>query len=508
MEVLSVKNLEFTYRDGGFNLEDISFNLKKGEFKLICGPCGCGKSTLLRMFKKEICPAGKLTGDINYPGGKLTAGYLSQNTEAALVCDRVLDEIVFGAENIGMNPGKIGRLLAETTAYLGIEDILDKSCQSLSGGQKQLVALASVLMTEPEILLLDEPTSQLDPVSTYDFVRLLVKLKDELGISILAADHNLDAMLGVSDGVLYMENGKIRLDGTKDELVQMLIEEKRPFAASIPETIKYAISEKLYYESFPYTIRELYGIKGICCSGGSVKSEQILEEKKEKNRTGNAVEVKKAWFRYEKKSEDVIKDLSLTLEKGKIYGIIGGNGAGKSTLVSLISGYRKPYRGKIKKEIDFGYLPQNPAYCFFRDVLLDDYELTADKDDIEKLCGAFDLFRNIPEWYEKNPLDLSGGQQQIAAIAKLLLVKSDGIIMDEPVKGLDGSEKSALGELMRSLADSGKTIVFVSHDLEFTEDYADECLMMFDGKIVVGDKPESLFKGNRFYTTVRGRMEG
>ncbi len=507
MEVLSVKNLGFTYKNGEFTLADIGFTLKKGELKLICGPCGCGKSTLLRLFKKEICPAGKISGDIVYPGKAPVLGYLSQNTEASLVCDRVLDEIVFGAENIGMNPGRIGRLLAETTAYLGIEDILDKNCQALSGGQKQLVALASVLMTEPDILLLDEPTSQLDPVSTYDFVRLLVKLKDELGIAILVAEHNLDAMLGVSDSVLYMEGGKIQIDGTRDELVKMLMEKERPFAASIPETIKYAVSEKLSYESFPYTIRELYELK---TAGGFVKTAETAgkqENETKESKTELVVEIKKAWFRYEKKSEDVIKDLSLTLEKGKIYGIIGGNGAGKSTLISLISGYRKPYRGKVKKKLDFGYLPQNPAYCFFKDVLLEDYGLTSEKEDVEKLCGEYELFRNIPEWFDKNPLDLSGGQQQIAAIAKLLLTNADGLIMDEPVKGLDGSEKAALGELMRTLSAEGKTLVFVSHDLEFTEDYADYCLMMFDGKIVVEDKPEALFKGNRFYTTVRGRME-
>lgn len=533
MEVLSVKNLGFTYKNSKFTLDDISFTLKKGELKLICGPCGCGKSTLLRLFKKEICPSGNIYGDIGYPGKAPVLGYLSQNTEASLVCDRVLDEIVFGAENMGMKPGKIGRLLAETTAYLGIEDILDKNCQELSGGQKQLVALASVLMMEPDILLLDEPTSQLDPVSTYDFVRLLVKLKDELGIAVLVAEHNLDAMLGVSDSVIYMEDGRIRIDGTRDELVKMLMKNKRPFAASIPETIKYAVSENLVCEGFPYTIRELYGLKASADSvrraeterDSTEKPEELKKqrdstekpeesktdrnsvEKPEESKTETVVEVKKAWFRYEKKSEDVIKDLSLELRKGKIYGIIGGNGAGKSTIISLISGYRKPYRGKVKRNIDFGYLPQNPAYCFFKDVLLEDYELTAEKEEIEKLCSEYELFRNISGWFDKNPQDLSGGQQQIAAIAKLLLVNSDGLVMDEPVKGLDGSEKTALGELMRTLADRGKTVVFVSHDLEFVEDYADYCLMMFDGKIAVEDKPEALFKGNRFYTTVRGRME-
>lgn len=507
MEVLSVKNLRFTYKNGDFTLEDISFTLKKGELKLVCGPCGCGKSTLLRVFKKEICPAGKIQGDIDYSGKAPVLGYLSQNTEASLVCDRVMDEIVFGAENIGMKPGKIGRLLAETTAYLGIEDILDKKCQALSGGQKQLVALASVLMTEPDILLLDEPTSQLDPVSTYDFVRLLVKLKDELGIAVLVAEHNLDAMLGVSDSVLYMEDGRIGIDGTRDEMVKMLIEKDKPFAASIPETIKYVISEKLPYESFPYTIRELYELKSAGDFMNTAGVDRTSGQRMEEPEMEPAVEIKKAWFRYEKKSEDVIKNLFLTLKKGKIYGIIGGNGAGKSTIISIISGYRKPYRGKVKKNLDFGYLPQNPAYCFFKDILSDDYELMAEKDEIEKLCSEYELFRNIPEWFDKNPLDLSGGQQQIAAIAKLLLADSDGLIMDEPVKGLDGSEKASLGTLMRALADRGKTVVFVSHDLEFAEDYADYCLMMFDGKIVVEDKPDALFKGNRFYTTVRGRME-
>lgn len=513
MEVLSVKNLNFEYESEkgiekeGFALRNVSFTADRGEMILVCGPSGCGKTTLFRLLKEEIKPAGSMTGTIRNLYGSGRTGFLFQNPESQIVCQTVEEELAFGAENLGMAPGEIGRSVAEISAYLGIEKILHAKTAELSGGQKQMLNLASILMMKPKILLLDEPVSQLDPVCTCDFISLLRKIREELNITILLTEHNLDAFLGDADRILYMEKGEIRYSGNADGFIGNMMEENRNFKYSLPETVKLFVKNAGGAEChFPLTIRELLQ---------RVKPEQISfpveadnPDSGKKEKTETAVRVKSGYYRYEKNSPDILKALDLSLEKGKIYALIGGNGAGKSTLFSVLSGYRKLYRGKCTINGTAGVLPQNPVYAFFKDVLYEDYRMLAGEERIGELIEQYEFCRDIKLLFDKNPLDLSGGQMQKAAVFKMLLRESDILLLDEPVKAMDGYEKKLFREMLRQLRDSGKTILFISHDLEFVQSIADRCLMMFDGKMIAEEPPEKMFLDNRFYTTVRGRIGG
>ena len=233
MEVLSVKDLKFSYylneTDTFHALQNITFSVEQGEMVLFCGLCGCGKTTLLKLLKEEIRPDGKMEGEIENRYGSMQTGYLFQNPEQQIVCRTVEEELVFGAENMDMPRDEMARSAAELAAYLGIEKMLHESTQSLSGGQKQILNLASLLMMKPRILLLDEPVSQLDPVCTWEFMNLLKKVREDFGLTILVAEHNLDLFLPEADKVIYMENGRINYQGKKDLFIRKMFQEEKKF---------------------------------------------------------------------------------------------------------------------------------------------------------------------------------------------------------------------------------------------------------------------------------------
>lgn len=512
MEVLSVKDLNFRYvsrdtEENPFVLKDISFRADKGELILLCGPCGCGKTTLLKLLKEEIQPAGELTGLITNRYKREQTGFLFQNPESQIVCQTVEEELVFGAENMGMSRSEMARAAAELAAYLGIEKILHANTSELSGGQKQILNLAALLMMKPQILLLDEPVSQLDPVCTWEFMNLLKKVREDFNLTILAAEHNLDVFLKEADRVLYMEGGRIAYEGPGGTFPEKMLEEKRNFACSLPETIK--IYRRLGGVSgWPFTPAEL--LRKITASQAECLCREDAEKntREEEGEEQESISVKAGYFRYEKGGTDILKNLDLSLKKGKIYGLIGGNGAGKSTLFSVLSGYRRLYRGKCRAAGNTGVLPQNPSYAFYQDRLLEDYRMVAEPEKIEELLSAYEFFGDIREWMEKNPLDLSGGQMQKAAIFKMLLKDPEILLMDEPVKAMDGYEKELFLQMLVRLRQMGKTIFFISHDLEFVQRAADECLFLFDGRISVREECGTMFVNNRFYTTVMGRIRG
>lgn len=503
MEALSVKNLDFQYEaEESFALRQINVGVQRGEMVLFCGPCGCGKTTLFRLLKEELRPSGSLKGTITMHCDNARIGYLFQNPDSQLVCQTVEEELVFGAENIGMLREEMARAVAELAAYLGIEGLLHKKTAALSGGQKQMVNLASLLLMKPKLLLLDEPVSQLDPVSTCEFIQLLRKLREELDLTILIIEHHLDAFLKEADRVVYMEEGSIAYDGEAQGLLQLLLEEKPDFVHSIPETVRlYAACADRTTKEYPLTVKEL--VQGV-----DRLQELQWREERECIQSEELVQIKSGYFRYERTAPDILKNVKLTLGKGGIYALIGGNGAGKSTLFSVLSGYRKLYRGKCIVRGKVGVLPQNPVYAFFKDVLMEDFTMTVPEEKVCELMEQYEFCAGIRPFLTKNPLDLSGGQMQKAAIVKMLLHDADILLMDEPVKAMDGYEKYLFARLLEELKVAGKTIFFISHDLEFVERVADECLLMFDGAVIARQKPEQMFEDNRFYTTVGGRIRG
>ncbi len=533
--VLSVKNLSFAYPKSQYNtLNDISFSIEEGELVLLCGLSSCGKTTLLKHLKKELTPLGDVNGNISLKDN-LNIGYVFQNPDSQIVMENVFDEIIFGCEHIGMTTGEINLRLSEISAFLGIEDLLDKKCHTLSGGSKQLVNLASVLISNPDILLLDEPLSQLDPVNSYWFLNIIKRLNSELGITVIICEHNLDMTLNIADRVLYMEDGKLTFDGVTNDFIRYTLNNS-VFSQSLPATIKlfntfnilnFNISNfdvsKFDVSKFDDSKNDYPLLVNDCRKWfKNLIKNRTFETKsstpsKFSNKTFNtngetAISIKHGYFKYNKLDDNVICDLTLDIKKSECFFLIGGNGTGKTTLMSVISGYRKFYKGKLKVSGKVGMLVQNPALSFIKDTLIEDLKYIlkvnsiTDESIIETQIKKYPIFKYIPDFFEYNPLDLSGGQMQLAALFKILLLSPDILLLDEPTKGLDGSQKLMLSELITQLRENGITVVIITHDLMFAALNATRCAMLFKGNITALESPEHFFSNNNFYTTDIARV--
>ena len=516
MEKIKIKNLIFSYPNSEKTaLNDINLTINQGEFVTICGKSGCGKSTLLRHLKPILTPHGKTSGEIYFDGKSIydlsdreqaeNIGFVMQNPDNQIVTDKVWHELVFGLESLGINSAEIRSKAAEMASFFGIQNWFYENVANLSGGQKQILNLASVMTMNPTLLLLDEPSSQLDPISAHDFFTMLERINTELGVTIILSEHNLSEVFPLSDKVVVMEDGKITAENTPYKIGEELKQNSMFAALPTPTKIYYSLGNNS--GNCPITIRD--GHKWL-------EKQQINEHfefKSEKNRINAEpiLELKDVWFRYEKNSDDILKGLSFKVHENEFYAIVGGNGVGKSTALSVISKINKPYRGKvfINDDTKVAVMPQNPQSLFLKKSVLEelydavfDVEKEKRKNEIEyviKLCELDNLLEN-------HPYDLSGGEQQRVALAKMLLRKPDLLVLDEPTKGLDACFKRKLATILKSLQKNGMTVLMVTHDIEFCAEYADICAMFFDGKIVSEAPPRKFFAENNFYTTSAKRM--
>ena len=516
VEKIKIKNLIFSYPNSEKTaLNDINLTINQGEFVTICGKSGCGKSTLLRHLKPILTPHGKTSGEIYFDGKSIydlsdreqaeNIGFVMQNPDNQIVTDKVWHELVFGLESLGINSAEIRSKAAEMASFFGIQNWFYENVANLSGGQKQILNLASVMVMNPTLLLLDEPSSQLDPIAAHDFFTMLERINTELGVTIILSEHNLSEVFPLSDKVVVMEDGKITAENTPYKIGEELKQNSMFAALPTPTKIYYSLGNNS--GNCPITIRD--GHKWL-------EKQQINEHfefKSEKNRinTEPILELKDVWFRYEKNSDDILKGLSFKVHENEFYAIVGGNGVGKSTALSVISKINKPYRGKvfINDDTKVAVMPQNPQSLFLKKSVLEelydavfDVEKEKRKNEIEyviKLCELDNLLEN-------HPYDLSGGEQQRVALAKMLLRKPDLLVLDEPTKGLDACFKRKLATILKSLQKNGMTVLMVTHDIEFCAEYADICAMFFDGKIVSEAPPRKFFAENNFYTTSAKRM--
>ena len=516
VEKIKIKNLIFSYPNSEKTaLNNVNLTINQGEFVTICGKSGCGKSTLLRHLKPILTPHGKTSGEIYFDGKSIydlsdreqaeNIGFVMQNPDNQIVTDKVWHELVFGLESLGINSAEIRSKAAEMASFFGIQNWFYENVTNLSGGQKQILNLASVMVMNPTLLLLDEPSSQLDPISAHDFFTMLERINTELGVTIILSEHNLSEVFPLSDKVVVMEDGKITTENTPYKIGEELKQNSMFAALPTPTKIYYSLGNNS--GNCPITIRD--GHKWL-------EKQQINEHfefKSEKNRinTEPILELKDVWFRYEKNSDDILKGLSFKVHENEFYAIVGGNGVGKSTALSVISKINKPYRGKvfINDDTKVAVMPQNPQSLFLKKSVLEelydavfDVEKEKRKNEIEyviKFCELDNLLEN-------HPYDLSGGEQQRVALAKMLLRKPDLLVLDEPTKGLDACFKRKLATILKSLQKNGMTVLMVTHDIEFCAEYADICAMFFDGKIVSEATPRKFFAENNFYTTSAKRM--
>ena len=527
MAHFEIRNLTFSYAaaKGRHSLENVSLSIEQGEFLVLCGASGSGKSTLLRQLKAVLTPSGKRSGEVLFHGVPLSQvsdrdqaakiGFVMQNPDDQIVTDKVWHELAFGLESLGCDQKTMRARVAEMACYFGIQDWFHRDVATLSGGQKQLLNLASIMAMQPEVLILDEPTSQLDPIAASDFLNTVRKINMELGTTVIITEHRLEDIFPYADRAVVMDGGKILADDTPSRVGQLLFARNHPMFTAMPTPVRVYYGAGCSGES-PLTVRQ----------GRSWLSREFPEAP-EKNTVpapalpeeveNPALVLKELWFRYEKDSPDILRGVSAEVPAGSLYAILGGNGAGKSTTLKAISGICRPYRGKItlfgkpmekykSSELFRGclaMLPQDPKSLFVKKTVREELEeMTKDTSaisEIARLCQIESLLGS-------HPYDLSGGEQQRSALAKVLLTKPRLLLLDEPTKGIDCFFKETFAKILADLKAQGITVVMVSHDVEFCARYADVVAMFFDGQILTADTPRRFFGANSFYTTAAHRM--
>ncbi|MBQ7625104.1 MAG: ATP-binding cassette domain-containing protein [Clostridia bacterium] len=510
MEEIKIRALSFSYPEREEKaLYNIDLTVNAGDFLVLCGPSGCGKTTLLRHLKRIMAPhvelscellfKGRPIGDLSLREQSSLIGFVTQNPDDQIVTDKVWHELAFGLESLGLDTPTVRRRVAEMASFFGIEDWFYKNVCELSGGQKQLLNLASVMVMQPEVLVLDEPTGQLDPIAASDFIGTLGKINRELGTTVVLSEHRLEDAFPLSTSVAVLDGGRIAAQGAPAAVAAQLLGVSHKTFLSMPAAMRVwaAVDGK---SPCPVTVRDGRDWFSSFAEKNGL-SPLPPEEKRSFGET--VIKTRELWFRYEKNAPDIIRGATFEVKKGEFTAVLGGNGAGKSTLLKLLCGILKPYRGKVTVTEKASMLPQDPQALFFKDTVIED--LKECSHDEKALSNAVRLCR-LSGLLDRHPYDLSGGEQQRAALAKLILSDPDILLLDEPTKGLDAEFKASLAKILGELTKEGKTVVCVSHDAEFCAEYAHRCIMLFDGNIAAEGAPREFFSGNSFYTTAANRM--
>ncbi len=511
MAQIEIKDLSFTYAGTDSPvLKNINLSFDEGDFVCICGATGCGKTTLLKMLKQSISPAGEKTGKVLINGKNSSeyskreeaelVGYVSQNPDSQIVTDKVWHELAFCPESLGYKQNEIRNLVAKTAMWFGIENIYDRDTVNLSGGEKQLVNLASSVVIKPQVLLLDEPTAQLDPVASSNFIDTLVRLNRELSITVIIAEHNLEEVLGVCSKLVLLDGGMVIKKSEPGVAVTAAKDNKNLYSV-MPSYVKAFLDLDCEGEP-PLTLSE-FRKTIVSCYKNDI---QTVDHPAREIESEYTIEADKVYYRFSREGKDILSDASLKIRKGEIYTLMGLNGSGKSTLLSLLSGLKKPVSGKIRicrkeiKEYRNGELhreclvsvPQDPTWIFSKETV--EEELKGCSKGEEMI--SYD-FKKI---YSHHPYDISGGEKQLVVLAKALSKNPKVLLLDEPTKGLDYSSKCVIAKILKELSEEKITILTVTHDIEFACMVSDRCGLLFNGSVVTEDRPEKFFSG-KFYST-------
>ena len=534
MALLDIQNLTFTY--AGCNspvLQAIDLQVQKGEFLLLCGASGCGKTTLLQLLKKQLSPNGTQSGEILFDGTRITEmeerdsvrriGYVRQDPDAQIVCDRVWHELAFALESLGEPTDRIRRKVAEICSFFGIGEWYHQTTDTLSGGQKQILALASVMACEPDLLILDEPTAMLDPIAATHFLACVRRIHAEFGTTVILAEHRLEELFSACDRIAWMDAGRMLFSATPRETLIKLSAHSQPerYLPALPSAVRLFWMLKGEGDC-PLTVRDgaqflrthfQNAIRSLDQAPLSTSSKPV------------AISIEDGYFRYTREGTDVLRGVSLSVYEGEHLCILGANGVGKSTLLRVLGGVSRLWKGKYRLwgkklrefspkvlyESQFAWLPQDPKTLFVHDTVEADLKestslrsLSAAEAEarIEDICEQL----SIKHLRGRHPYDLSGGERQRAAVAKLLLREPKILLLDEPTKGLDAYDKERLASILTAWKGEGRVIVTVTHDVEFAAAFADRCALFFDGQVISAEAPVPFFSGNRFYTTAARRM--
>ncbi len=519
METFEIRNLTFAYPEQPRPaIENISLTVEQGEFLVVCGPSGCGKSTLLRQLKTVLAPHGTRSGEILFEGRDLETldqreqsariGFVQQSPENQIVTDKVWHELAFGLESLGYDTPTIRRRVAEMASFFGIQTWFHMNVNDLSGGQKQLLNLASVMTMQPGVLILDEPTSQLDPIAASDFLAALGKINRELGTTVLLTEHRLEEALPLATRVAVMDEGHLLYTGSIREVGGALKGMGHTMFLAMPAAMRIWAAVENDAEC-PVTVRE--GRDWLTDFARSHTMKEVPPAPVYPHGEETVLQCNEVWFRYEKDTPDVVKGLTLEVRRGEFVALLGGNGTGKTTSLKILGKILKPYRGEVTVHGNVGVLPQNPQALFVKKTVREDlFEILQDsglpQEEMEDRVARVTALCRLPELLDRHPYDLSGGEQQRAALAKVLLLRPDILLLDEPTKGLDAEFKQTFASILQRLLHQGVTVLMVSHDIEFCAQYAHRCALFFDGNVVTESAPREFFSGNSFYTTSANRM--
>lgn len=592
MALFAFEELTFRYPEAPRDaLRDASVAIEPGQFVLVCGQSGCGKTTLLRQFKSALAPHGNQSGRVLFDGVPLAdvpereqvarIGFVMQDPDAQIVTDKVWHELAFVLESLGCDERTMRLRVAEMASYFGIQHWFHKNVGELSGGQKQLLNLASVMAARPDVLVLDEPTSQLDPIAASDFLATVHRINRELGTTVVVSEHRLEEVYGLTDRVVVLEEGRVVADGEPRAVAGQLHRAGSPMALALPAAARIAwgvegrpgrrsgegapcsnsievqgssratdvsVCTSMNCARTPSPLRRPYS--SIVEEGAALQVETPLTVREGRSwladevaafpprrwafpageacnsaSTRAAVELRDVWFRYERDGADVLRGTTLTVPEGSLFAVVGGNGTGKSTMLRAICGVARPYRGKItvlgrrlkdwkRAELFRGgvaMLPQDPLNLMVKKTVRGDLEEMLDGRGLtagQRTAAVREVaaLTDIVPLLDAHPFDLSGGEVQRAAFAKVLLNEPRLLLLDEPTKGLDAFFKEKLAALLRSLTARGTTVLMVSHDIEFCASYADRCALFFDGDAVTTNPPRRFFASNSFYTTAANRI--
>ena len=498
-------------------LDDLTLTIPEGAVTVLCGESGSGKSTLLRQLKTCLTPHGETGGTVRFGDALLKdipfaeqarrIGFVLQHPDDQIVTDKVFHELAFGLESLGCDEKTMRLRVAEMASYFGIADWFERDVHTLSGGQKQMLNLASVVVMRPDVLILDEPTSQLDPIAASTFLHTLRKLNEELGLTILLSEQRLEEAVPLADHLIVLERGRLLASGAPQEAAAAVrghaIFSAMPTAARIAAALGAP-------EHLPLTVRE-----GRAYLRGYAQH-PLPEAKSAPTQAQPVLRVRDGWFRYAQNAPDVLRGFSLALRPGELYALTGSNGSGKTTALGVLAGQLRLYRGSVyldgKKQRalqplrdGIAAVPQDPRTLFAADTVRADLA-SLGRDDDDALVDTVVQQMALAPLLERHPFDLSGGEQQRAALAKVLLMQPRVLLLDEPTKGMDGAFKAEFGALLRKLCAQGTAVCIVSHDVEFCAQYADRCGLLFRGEVVTENDPRAFFSGNYFYTTAAARI--
>ncbi|MBE0466535.1 MAG: energy-coupling factor ABC transporter ATP-binding protein [Candidatus Desulforudis sp.] len=524
MALVTVQNLNYRYpTEGRPALHRVNLRVREGEFLLVVGPSGGGKSSLGRALA-GLLPrfhGGTFGGRVRYGGRDLdtiaprelarTVGIVFQDPEKQLVATTVERELVFGLENLGLELNEMRRRVAETLDFVGLGHLRHARVHALSGGQQQKVCLAAVLAMRPRVLVLDEPTSQLDPGAAEDFLHTLRRLNEELGLTVVLIEHRLERCFHLADRVVLMEGGEVVLDGPPAEVAAAATARNLPFVPAMTR-----VFARAGFSSPPLTVREgrrilrtLDGAPEKPPAGPDVAAGPVEP----------AASLEKVWYVYPGGLE-ALHDCTWQVPRGRLVAVFGANGAGKTTVLKHLAGLLRPSRGKVtvlgrdtrtenaaRMARRVAYLAQNPQDYLLRDTVLGELQFSVRQlggrpETVDRVVGLLGL----EPFRDANPRDLSVGERQVAALGALLAADPEVLLLDEPTRGLDPAWKARLGRTLKDLQSQGHTVVLATHDIDFAAEWAGEAVVVSGGRTSGQGALPAVLDGALFYNSQIGRL--